>query len=114
MDPILIYTGDGTLQDRLLQGPILDWPWFRDIVANSLPMGKSQVDRAPTTVSSEERGDHNDQTSPSPRDCTTGHWCKSEATSKDPTDGAQGLLCPAGHYCLEVIPIPRVTSTVAG
>ncbi|VFV21172.1 Hypothetical predicted protein [Lynx pardinus] len=34
-------------------------------------------------------------------DCAAGHWCKGGATSKDPTDGARGLLCPAGHYCLE-------------
>ncbi|XP_032694159.1 neurogenic locus notch homolog protein 3-like [Lontra canadensis] len=39
-------------------------------------------------------------------DCAAGHWCKGGATSKDPTDGTQGLLCPAGHYCLEGAPVP--------
>ncbi|XP_078306274.1 uncharacterized protein LOC132680612 isoform X4 [Panthera onca] len=39
-------------------------------------------------------------------DCAAGHWCKGGATSKDPTDGARGLLCPAGHYCLEGAPVP--------
>ncbi|OWK00614.1 hypothetical protein Celaphus_00016675 [Cervus elaphus hippelaphus] len=34
-------------------------------------------------------------------DCAAGHWCVGGATSKDPTHGARGLLCPAGHYCLQ-------------
>lgn len=34
-------------------------------------------------------------------DCAAGHWCKGGATSQDPTNGARGLLCPAGHFCLE-------------
>lgn len=33
--------------------------------------------------------------------CAAGHWCQAGASRKDPTDGAGGLLCPPGHYCLE-------------
>ncbi|XP_011927069.1 PREDICTED: SCO-spondin [Cercocebus atys] len=39
-------------------------------------------------------------------DCAAGHWCKGGAAIKDPTDGARGLLCPPGHYCLKGAPIP--------
>lgn len=34
--------------------------------------------------------------------------------SKDPTHGARGLLCPAGHYCLQGTYHPRATSAMAG
>uniref|UniRef100_A0A8C8VT86 Predicted gene 9195 n=2 Tax=Peromyscus maniculatus bairdii TaxID=230844 RepID=A0A8C8VT86_PERMB len=38
--------------------------------------------------------------------CAAGHWCKAGASRKDPTDGAGGLRCPPGHYCLEGAPVP--------
>uniref|UniRef100_A0A286XEQ6 Uncharacterized protein n=1 Tax=Cavia porcellus TaxID=10141 RepID=A0A286XEQ6_CAVPO len=49
-------------------------------------------------------------------DCASGHWCKSGATSKDPTDGTQGFLCPPGHYCLKgaAVPAPCPPGTWSG